>query len=44
VVRALRWDTRTSGQVMAFDKPHPTRRFSSHQANTPATNLMSRYT
>lgn len=26
-----------------LDKPHPTRGFSSHQANTPATNVLSRY-
>src|SRR5258708_8239252 len=37
VVRALRWDTRTSGRVWALDRPHPTRGFSSHQADTPAT-------
>lgn len=24
-----------------LDKPHPTRRFYSHQANAPATNVMS---
>jgi hypothetical protein len=29
--------------VWAFDKPHPTRGFSSHQADTPDTNVVSRY-
>ncbi|GFG50597.1 hypothetical protein MAGR_20380 [Mycolicibacterium agri] len=29
--------------VVDLDKPHPTRRFSSHQANTPATNVLSQY-
>ena len=44
VVRALRWDTRTSGGKWAFDKPHLNRRFSSHQADTPATNVLAGYT
>lgn len=44
VVRALPWDTRTSGGKWAFDKPHPNRRFSSHQADTPATNVLAGYT
>ena len=29
--------------VVDLDKPHLTRGFSSHQANTPATNVLSRY-
>ena len=29
------WDTRTSGGVCALDKPHPNRRFSSHQQPRP---------
>ena len=30
-------------RMVDLDKPHPTRGFSSHQADTPATNVMSRY-
>ncbi|BBY44351.1 hypothetical protein MCEL_26460 [Mycolicibacterium celeriflavum] len=29
--------------VVDLDKPHLIRRFSSHQADTPATNVLSRY-
>jgi hypothetical protein len=29
--------------VVDLDKPHLTRRFSSHQADAPATNVMARY-
>lgn len=42
-MRARRWDTRTSERMWAVDKPHPTRRFSSHQADTPATNVLTGY-
>jgi len=31
-------------RVVDLDKPHPTRRFSSHQADTPATNVLAKYT
>ena len=44
VVRALPWDTRTSGWMWALDKPHPTRRFSSRQRRHAATNVLAGYT
>jgi hypothetical protein len=44
VVRALAWATRTSEWMWAFDKPHPTRRFSCDQPGLPVTNLVARYT
>jgi hypothetical protein len=43
VVRALPWATRTSEWMWAFDKPHPTRRFSFVQAGPPVTNVLTRY-
>ena len=49
-----RWQWRSSGSspsrttssfcsYWAFDKPDPTRGFSSQQADTPVTNLVARY-
>src|SRR3712207_5490758 len=41
VVRALAWATRTSGRMWAFDKPHPTRRFSLvHASPTSPTSWL----